>query len=190
MQDPAFIKEIQHKAQSLSEQVSAEFGSLDGETLNMQPAPKKWSVGECLDHLITTSRSYHPLFTKLVSGTYKPNWWEHSSPFSGYFGRLLIESTGPVVKKPYKSPPAFQSTRSRVPADIVEAFLREYRQWQDWVGQLSELDVDKTRVTSPASGLVTYSLRDCLTIIQGHTERHINQARRALETVAAHTNEQ
>jgi hypothetical protein len=46
----------------------------------------------------------------------------------------------------------------------------------DYVATCKQVDVDKLYITSPLARLVTYSLRNAITILIEHEHRHINQA--------------
>ncbi|MCB0395383.1 MAG: DinB family protein [Flavobacteriales bacterium] len=176
-----YYDEVRDRIGSLTDQVQLLFSHLTGEQLNTKPEPGRWSIGECLDHLITTNRSYYPAFQALSKANRRPSFWERFSPFSHYFGKLLIETTGPTVTKKYKSPPAFRSTRSSVPDDIVSLFAKENEQLVELTDRMRMNPPLQTIVTSPASNLVTYTLGDALEIILGHEQRHINQAKAVLD---------
>src|SRR4051794_16863758 len=87
-----------------AELARSSFGGLSAAQLNWKPTEKGWSVAQCLDHLITTHSQYFPLFENLVHGTFKPGFWERTSPFSGFFGRFLVKSLDPANVKKMKAP--------------------------------------------------------------------------------------
>jgi len=49
----------------LTEEIRSAFSNLDTEQINWKPSPKKWSVAQCLDHLIVTSQSYQSTFDSI-----------------------------------------------------------------------------------------------------------------------------
>ncbi len=51
--------------ESVTVQVRTEYGHLSAEQLNWTPAEGRWSIAQCLDHLITINRLYFPLLTAL-----------------------------------------------------------------------------------------------------------------------------
>jgi len=51
------------------------------------------------------------------------------------------------------------------------------RELQDWIRSVTAEDGERL-IRSPASGLVTYTLKDAFEIITIHQERHVLQARR------------
>ena len=38
--------------------INNDFGELNEEQLNQKPSPDKWSIGECIDHLIVSHNQY------------------------------------------------------------------------------------------------------------------------------------
>ena len=167
------------------EQIAADaeqaFGALSAVQLNWKPAPKSWSVAQCLDHLIQTHQLYLPLFDRLATGEASPSLWERVSPFSGFFGRMLIRTVDPATRKKVKTFGKAQPAASDFDGRIVERFVAHQAELAAHVEMLpSDLDLD-TIITSPLLGLVTYSLDDCLDILVFHCRRHLDQARRVME---------
>jgi hypothetical protein len=160
------------------------FDGLSGEQLNWKPSPKRWSIAQCFDHLITTHTLYFPVFERLAAEGYKPSTWEKISPLSGFFGRFLIKSLRPEnVKKMKTTAKAFPSS-SQISADIVARYCEHQNELIEHIRRLpADIDPAKTIITSPLMGLVTYRLDDCFTILAVHGPRHFNQAKRVVETV-------
>ncbi len=157
------------------------FAPLRPQQLNWKSHPGRWSVGQCLDHLITTNALYFPLFDQITQGTWKPNLWERLGLFSGFLGKMLVRDMGPEVKRKSSSPAAFRPSQSEIPGDIVSRFVDHQTALLDTLRQLPH-DLDQRIVSSPAASFITYSLGDAVQIITGHEERHLNQAQAVMET--------
>ncbi len=167
--------------ESVTRDAQAAFGGLSADALNWAPAPGKWSIAQCLDHLITINRLYFPTFTAMADGRYEPSWWARVSPLSGFFGRFLVNALRPDNPKPVKTTSRAQPSSSRISADIVDRFAAHQGELVRHLRALpASLDPAKTRMASPLLGFVTYSLADCLTMLAVHEERHLNQAKRVL----------
>lgn len=174
------IEEWLKYADLLSQRAKENFGSLSYAQLNWKPAPDKWSVGECLKHLIHSNETYYSQFELLLSGKKKKTFWESIPGLPRMWGSMLKKSTGPVVTTKAKSPKAFRIDSSQVDTDIIEQFLRHQEKLKDFIRRLGKLDLDKTVITSPAAAMITYSLRDTFDILLPHEERHIGQAERVM----------
>jgi hypothetical protein len=161
----------------------ARFGDLSPEQLNWKPAPDSWSVGQCFDHLITTHSLNLPILQQLKAGSVKPSFWERYSPFSGFFGTILIRSMRPENLKKSKTSPKAEPSTSEIDGHIVERFAAHQAELIDRIGNVpAEIDPERTIITSPLLSFVTYSLDDCFTILVVHGQRHLGQARRVTES--------
>src|SRR5215218_9017295 len=164
----------------IADETRAEFGSLSAEQINWRPSPDGWSIGQCLDHLIKSNEGFYDEFDKLAAGTRKNSLWEKFSPLSSLAGSFLIKSLKADDKKvktiPKMTPP------SEIEAGIVETFIQHQNQLAGKVTASSGADWQKTVVTSPFFGLMTYTLDAGLQSIVEHEKRHIRQAKRVLES--------
>lgn len=158
------------------------FGHLSEPQLNWKPSATSWSVAQCLDHLIQTQRHYLPLFERLAAGDTTRSLWERISPFSGFLGRLMIQTVHPETQKKVKTFGKAVPSASEFDGRIVERFVAHQAELAEHVGALPD-DLDlSTIITSPLLGLVTYSLSDGFSILVFHGQRHLDQARRVTET--------
>lgn len=162
-------------------QVKLHFGKLTEAQLNWKPAPEKWSIAQCLDHLRVSNRTYYPLLNDIIEGKHKNTWYQNIGFISRWFGNYLIKETGPVVGKPMKNPPAFTPAQSNLPATVVADFEAHQQKFTGKLRQLSGVDLQSTVVSSPALGIITYSLHDLLLILGGHELRHLQQAKNVLQ---------
>ena len=146
-----------------------------------KPAPHRWSIAQCLDHLIVSNECYFPVLDRLCSDRYQATFWERWSPFSKSIGRNMVATLGPEVRRPFKAPKIFQPRQKEV-KDL--AIVDRFRKHQETlIGKLEAIRVqtiNKVVVTSPVAGLITIPFPDVLEILAGHEERHLSQAERLL----------
>ena len=64
----------------------------------------------------------------------------------------------------------------------LQMFLDEQQKFVDFVRQCRGIDYNKTRIRSPVTPLVRYSLADAFVITVLHAQRHLAQARRVRES--------
>jgi hypothetical protein len=178
--DAERIKSVTADLESISEDARSSFGHLTGAQLNWKPDAKSWSVAQCLDHLIVINTLYFPLFEKLKAGPVETTFWEKHSPLSGFFGRYLIKAMGPENPKKVKTSKLAYPSASEIDVTIVEKFREHNRELGSRIANIPPT-VDAAKIiTSPLSGVVTYSLDDCLTILVVHEHRHLLQAKRVI----------
>ncbi len=160
----------------VTKEAKLHFGHLAAAHLNWKPAADKWSVAQCLDHLIVSNETYYPQVNKVVDGSYKKSLYQGIRPLSNFFGAWLVKETGPVVGKPMKNPAAFSPSQSDLPATIVADFERHQQECTALLRQLDKVNLEKTVISSPAAGFITYNLCHLLAILAGHEQRHLAQA--------------
>jgi uncharacterized damage-inducible protein DinB len=159
------------------------FGRLPQDRLNWKPGPDRWSIAQCLDHLIVINRLYFPLLASMKSGSPTATFWERHSPFSGLLGRLLIRTLSPEYARKLKTNRKAQPSTSEIDDRIVDRFTRHQSELIEHVREIPQsVDRRSTIVTSPLLRWVTYSLDDCLTILVVHEKRHFQQAMRVMQT--------
>ena len=169
---------------AIAEDARETFGGLSAAQLNWRPGAEQWSVGQCFEHLIKTNRSFFPTLERLARGERKSGTWERLSPFSGFFGKIVLKSLRPESSRKFKAPRGLRPSASDVDAAVIEQFAAHQAELAELMKATENLDLKKTVVTSPISGFVTYSLLDAFRIVVTHERRHFEQARRVTESEA------
>jgi hypothetical protein len=176
-----YLEDLLHEVSLISKKVQAEFGRLSVEQLNWKPSPDQWSIAQCLDHLIQSNRQYFPLLEAVANGTRKQSFMEKLPGLPGFFGKMMLKALDPSNQKKLKSPASFQPSASQLPPTIVADFVQQQQQLTRLIKATDHVDHQKTIVSSPVSGLITFSLKDGISIIVVHEERHFMQAKRLLQ---------
>ncbi len=165
----------------ISLQVTNNFGNLNDDALNKKPAAGKWSIAQCLDHLIVSNRTYYPQFEEVVQGKHTNSFYQNFRFLSRSMGSWLIKNTGADRSGKMKNPAAFTPAEGNIPATILNDFLLHQEELKSYILRMQHVDLHQTILSSPASGIITYSLFDLLDILCGHEQRHINQALEVLQ---------
>jgi hypothetical protein len=150
--------------------------------LNWKPAPKAWSIAQCLEHLAVTSEKFDQDFAKaLARGREK-------RPASGVvryrptiFGGWLVKQLSPEAKRKMPAPRVFRPSESSAIKGALERFLSQQEKFLGFVNEARGIDYNKTRLRSPVTPLMRYSLADALVMTVVHGQRHLAQARRVRE---------
>lgn len=172
----AYMAPILAGGEKIVGEIRAALGGLSLDQLNWKPDPQTWSVGECIDHLITSNRLYFAQIEAIGRGDKHVTFWEKLPILHGFWGRMLIKVTSPDNPKKGKTRPVFEPSRSKVPLSVFDEFAQQQRQLMDIVRRTDGVDHHEVMVTSPAGGFITYSLHDAILILFQHERRHFNQA--------------
>ena len=158
------------------------FGKLSTQQLNWKPAPDRWSVGQCFDHLITTNSGYLPVIDDVLQGRKKSSVWQKLPFIPRLWGKLLIKSLDPSQARKIKAPKRFEPAQSDISGSIIHDFVAHQAKVMEKMMATENLDLERIVITSPAATPVTYSLMDAYRIIVVHERRHFQQAQRVIET--------
>jgi hypothetical protein len=146
---------------------------------NQRPAPDKWSVGECLDHLNRSSEAYFPLFEKALEGApnASPGRLRRDVP-----GWLLCTMLEPPVRMKVKTSTRFVPPMD-VPAraEVVDRFESVQEKVKQFIARSDAVDVAKIKIRSPFAEKLKYSVYSALCVLPVHQRRHLWQAERALD---------
>lgn len=164
------------KGKEAREKVNTSFPLLTAVQLNWKPDEDSWSIGQCLDHLVIADCCYFPVFKKIAAGNFKMRSWERWNPLNRLFGKVMISYIQEKPRRKLTAPKIFRPADDPVDAGIIERFHKHLDTLLDCITLYEKVDVDKTHISSPVSGLITYSLRNAIILVIQHEHRHINQA--------------
>lgn len=176
----ADLKTLIAAARNLAEETGNAFGLLSPFQLNWKPAPNRWSVAQCFDHLLTTNQGYFPVIDDVLAGK-KRGLWEKVPLLPKLAGRFFIKVLDPSSTRKLKAPKGFQPVQSDIPESVIGEFVHQQQQLMDRMRASEHLNLDKIVITSPVAAVITYSLMDAYRIIVVHQQRHFLQAKRVTE---------
>jgi DinB family protein len=150
--------------------------------LNWKPSSEQWSVAQCLEHLAVATRGFDPYFAAALERArskapaanppaYKPT----------RMGSWLARHVAPDSPRKLRSPRKFRPADASAIQSSLQMFLEEQQKFIDFVRACRGIDYNKTRIRSPVTALVRYSLADAFVITVVHAQRHLGQARRVRE---------
>ena len=153
-------------------------GSLTEDQMRWTPPDGGWGIAQVFAHLVASNGSYLPrlrdAFTKQRrAGTGSgERLWKPT-----FFGRMLIRSLDPRSQRRMPSPAGWRP-RSDRPSGTLEAFLACQREIAELTEAATEVDLVRTRVSSPVSRLIRLNAGDAFRIFVVHDWRHLGQIER------------
>jgi hypothetical protein len=97
-------------------------------------------------------------------------------------GGWLARHVAPEAPRKLRAPKMFRPAEASNIRDSLQMFLAEQNKFIDFVRQCNGVDYNKTRIRSPVTPLMRYSLADAFVITVLHAQRHLEQARRVRES--------
>jgi hypothetical protein len=175
------LSEVSSGLDELVREVEAAFGHLDVRQLNWRPDAKRWSVAQCLDHLVTTNQLMFQAADDALSGTRPRSVWQRLPILPSVLGRVMIRSLSPGAARKFKAPSPSTPAASDLSAGILRRFMEQQRAAAARARTLEGSIVARTIMTSPFARVVTYSVLDAWRLVLAHDRRHFEQARRVTQ---------
>lgn len=171
------------KTEELGGEAGRLVAGLSEEQLNWKPALDRWSIAQCFAHLTVATEKFGPYLTAAIargreqypvkmSPSYQPSW----------LGGWLIKQLLPEATRKVPAPKIFRPSETEAIHGALDHFLSQQRAFLEFVRQAEGLDYNKTKLRSPVTALMRYSLADAFVITVVHGQRHLAQARRVRET--------
>jgi hypothetical protein len=168
-----YLEEIRYVRQD----VAALVANLTDAQFIWRPAPDRWSIGECFEHLNLTAAAFLPAIDAATADARARNLRSDGPFVYPLLDRLFVASNEPPPRrrvrtfKPYR--PAPQLTR--------DAVMGTFSDWQERLAEriraADGVDLRRARRRSPILPLVRWSLGTMFAGVLAHERRHIWQAR-------------
>ena len=182
LDSPNLLNTIVSEAEKNSDAARNVTADLTEAQLNWKPSPDQWSIAQCLEHLAVATRGFDPYFVAALkraqskSPTANPPAYQPTK-----MGGWLARHVAPDSPRKLRAPKRFRPADASAIHGSLQMFLDEQQNFIDFVGQCHGVDYNKTRLRSPITPLVRYSLADAFVITVVHAQRHLAQARRVRE---------
>ena len=160
----------------VSDDVQSTFGGLDVRQLNWRPDATRWSVAQCLEHLLAANRLMVASATAVLEDG-PTSIWQRVPVIPGLFGRMVIRSQAPGAARKYTASPRAQPAASGIPADVIPRFVEQHSELAAWIAALDDRDAGRAIMMSPFSKVIAYSVLDGCRLVVAHDHRHVEQAR-------------
>ena len=149
---------------------------LSVEQLNWRSSPHRWSIGQCLDHLLVSNDVYLGPISRALDG-------RASSPVDetrpGLVGRLFIRTfIEPSTQRLRGRAPRKIKPAKQVAPDILDRFLRSNDLARALVRRASAYDVNRIRFVNPFVPLLRFNVATGIEVLWRHQHRHLLQAER------------
>ena len=149
------------------------------DAFNWRPAPDRWSVAECLDHLNTAGTLLVPRLEKAIEHGHRNETTAEGPIEYGWLGRWWISAMQPASRRRFKSPKLFRpSSSDLVKEDVLATFLALQDDFIRLVRASEGLDLQRLKAASAALPVLRLSVGVWFESTAAHEERHLAQARR------------
>lgn len=157
--------------------------------LLQQPAPGKWSVLQCLEHLNSYGDYYIPELKDAISRGEERELRAKPVFKSGWLGNYFTSQMKP--KESGELPGKMQSPKDHRPAEqqdpaiVLERFFYQQEQLLQLLDRAQKVDIGKLRVPISLTRFIKLTVGDTFRFLIAHEQRHILQALRAMLVATA-----
>jgi len=156
---------------------------LSEDQLNWKPAPGSWSIAQCLEHLTAATEGFDQYFEKAIASGREKRSVDGAIPYRPTrLGGWLIKQLVPEATRKVPAPKIFRPAESSSIEGALERFLQQQERFVKFVKDATGIDYNKTKLRSPVTPLMRYSLADAFVLTVVHGRRHLGQAQRVRET--------
>ena len=177
------LQTIAGETELLNDSARQLVADLNNEQLNWKPAPDSWSIAQCLDHLTLASEKFDQYFKGAIARAREKNRPVTTPAYRPTaVGGWLIKQMLPEATRKVRAPKVFKPAEGSSIKDPLARFLHQQQVFLSFVQDARGIDYNKTKLRSPVTPLMRYSLADAFVITVVHGWRHLAQARRVRET--------
>ncbi|HEU5237462.1 MAG TPA: DinB family protein [Pyrinomonadaceae bacterium] len=182
LDSPDLLKTVTSEAEKNNDTARVLTSDLTEGQLNWKPSAGQWSMAQCLEHLAVATKGFEKYFDAALELAEQR--WAATTPPKykpTILGGWLAKQVSPEGERKLPAPKIFRPAESSNIEGSVKMFLDQQVKFVDFVRRCEGIDYNKTRLRSPVTPLIRYSLADAFVITVLHAQRHLAQARRVRE---------
>lgn len=186
MKTTDFLKARESEIRQLTDTVKNDFLPLSNELLNMKPAPKKWSIAECFQHLNLTMDVYVTQMLEVVEkkDQFPPAENEFKLSFMGRMGvKAMQPKEGEKISYKMRTFKVLNPEASKVEGNPLDTFLEYQEGLLHIVASLEQMSLKKPKITTVVGPVFKMPIGDALHFMIAHNQRHILQAQKVLQII-------
>jgi len=174
---PAELQGLLDQIDACERDADSLVAGLDDDGVNWHPAPGRWSIAQCLQHLT------------VMNDVYTAGWDEHLrvaraahvGPFAGLHptvvGRWFANSMEPPPRLKLKAPSPATPPPSFPRDGLLTAYTLSHARYRAIVRDSAEVDINRVVFPNRFIPAVKMRLSTVLLIVPAHDRRHLYQAR-------------
>jgi hypothetical protein len=181
------LSQLRRDTEELIRIANGDFSPLQPQQLLWKPAPEKWSIAGCLEHLNRYGLHYLPAMESRIGMAAATGSPAGSSFRSGWLGNFLVRTVQPMntgsamANKKYPSPKAYDPNKAgTVSPGALPEFLRQQHAMLRVLNEAHKVNLEQVMIPVSITDLIRLRLGDCLRFVIVHNQRHIAQAQKVL----------
>jgi hypothetical protein len=162
------------------DEIDADAGNLltglTEDQFHWSPTSARWSIAQCLVHLVIVGRRYLPILDETID-TARADHLMGRGPFRyGFVERWVVRATEPPPRIRLKTPASARPPDNQPLAGVVANFLAVHDEMRKRIQAAKGLDLARAKVASPYTKSFRMGLGPCFAFLAAHERRHLWQA--------------
>ena len=155
---------------------------MNPEILNYKSNGDSWSALECLAHLNFYGDFYLSEIEKRIKASNHPAEPTFKAGLlGGYFAKTMLPGE---KMKPMKTLKSTNPNGSKLDKDTIEKFISQQKKMLELLNSARQVSLNKTKTSISITSMLKLKLGDTFRVVIYHNERHMVQAKRAVEAAA------
>jgi hypothetical protein len=172
------IDDFRRQFEQISADADALVTPLADEQFTWKPAPNKWSIAECLEHMNATARSYLPAIDEGIADAIRHGAYAEGPFRYNLVGRIFSHLLEPPVRLRLRASEDKQPGPHRPKRETLAGFRAYQVQYVDRLRQANGIDLSRSCVRSPIASWIRIPLGSAFASMAAHERRHLWQARK------------
>ena len=144
--------------QSVKAEASDLLGDLTEIQFNWQPGPGRWSIAQCIDHLLVTGGNSLANIHRAINEARSMGSFGQGPFRYGVIEKWFVRQMEPGARMRFKAPKMYMPSEDGLDAEIVASFYRLQEEFLQCIEQANVIDLSKTKVSNAVSRWFRLSL--------------------------------
>lgn len=168
--------EYQRQLEALRRDALALTADLTDDQINWHPSPERWSIAQCLSHLVLSGKQYAPGMAAAVEEARRRAEAGMPAYRSGFIADWVVRSMEPPPRLRVKTFRTLEPSPRVGAAAVTAEFMGTLDALADTIARVQGVDPKGGRMRSPFLGVLRLTLDQAIRLQLGHARRHLWQA--------------
>jgi hypothetical protein len=160
----------------IKEQAATLLRGVSDAQYNWRSEPGRWSMAECVAHIVITDDIYVPVLENCIADARKKGLVGDGPFHHGAVGNWFVRSMDAPAKKRFKNPKMITPPPEQPLAKGLADFNAVHDRLLQVVHQANGVDLGRAKFRSPFLKVMRFSLGQGLAVMLAHARRHLWQA--------------
>jgi hypothetical protein len=150
--------------------------SMTEDQFHWSPASSRWSIAQCLVHLVIMGRRYLPVLDETIERARAEDLLGRGPFRYGFIEKWIVRATEPPPGIRLKTPASARPPDDEPLAGVVANFLLTQDELRKRIHAAKGIHLARAKVTSPFVKSLKMGLGPCFAFLIAHERRHLWQA--------------